>query len=440
MCQTLFTIPQQIAGVNVFGFGWLLGLWAIGTVLLVGWSLVRRGWNGETRGQLGAALVIGLAIAFILPNLMDERLGGLAIRGYGALLLVAVASGVGLSMYRAQRVGVNPEIILSLGTWFFIWGIVGARAFYVIEYWDRFQRPTVLQTVFSIINLTQGGLVVYGSLLAGGAALIVFVRKYRLPGLALADLIAPGVVLGVGLGRLGCFMNGCCYGGLSDLPWAVQFPPESPAYADQVESGTLYVHGLAFDALGTARPVIARVEPDSPAEMAGLHAGDTIEAIGRVPVKTVHEAQGQLLRVHGEGAPLEIQLANDPQPRRWTISGVPPRSRPVHPAQLYSFFDALLLCGLVLAFEPYKRRDGELTALVLTLHPISRFLLEIIRIDESAVFGTGMSISQNISIGIFLGGIALWIYLLRKPPGIAWQPRMAPSTASTPTGVRPHLA
>lgn len=440
MYQTLFTIPQQIAGIDVFGFGWLLGLWAVVTVLVVGWSLKHHGWNGETRGQLGAALIIGLAIAFILPNLMDERLGGLAIRGYGAMLLVAVSSGVALSMYRAQRVGVNPEIILSLGTWFFIWGIVGARAFYVIEYWDRFQRPTILETVFSIINLTQGGLVVYGSLLAGGAALILFVRKYRLPGLALSDLIAPGVILGVGLGRLGCFMNGCCYGGLSDLPWAVQFPPESPAYADQIESGTLYVHGLAFDPAGNARPVIARVEPDSPAEMAGLRAGETIVEVGRVPVKTVHEAQGQLLRVHGEGTPLEIRVAGDSQPKGWTISGASPRSRPVHPAQLYSFLDAILLCGLLLAYEPYKRRDGELTAMLLTLHPISRFLLEIVRIDESAVFGTGMSISQNISIGIFLGGMALWIYLLwRKPPGIAWQQRLALASGSGSPGLQPRM-
>ncbi len=87
--------------------------------------------------------------------------------------------------------------------------------------------------------------------------------------------------------------------------------------------------------------------------------------------------------------------------------------------------DALLLCFLLLAYEPYKRRDGELTALVLTLHPISRFLLEIIRVDESAVFGTGMSISQNISIGIFVGGVALWIYLLwQRPRKIAWPPHV----------------
>ena len=240
MYQTLFTIPKQIAGIDVFGFGWVLGIWAVAAVVIMAISYRRHGWSAETRSQLGAVLIVGLAIAFLLPNLMDERLGGLAIRGYGAH--AARGRGqrrVALTMYRAERVGVNPEICLSLGTWFFIWGIIGARAFYVIEYWERFQKATLSETVFAIVNLTQGGLVVYGSLLAGGVALIVFVRKYHLPGLALADLIAPGVVLGVGLGRLGCFLNGCCYGGLSELPWAVEFPPEAPAYIDQVEHGTV---------------------------------------------------------------------------------------------------------------------------------------------------------------------------------------------------------
>ena len=83
---------------------------------------------------------------------------------------------------------------------------------------------------------------------------------------------------------------------------------------------------------------------------------------------------------------------------------------------------ALLLCGFLLAYEPYKRRDGELTALVLTIHPISRFLLEIIRIDESAVFNTGMSISQNISIAIFAGGVCLWLYLFLRPSAACFWP------------------
>jgi len=421
MYQTLFVIPRQVAGVDVFGFGWLLAIWAAVSLVQLAWSLWRRGWSAEARSQLGVSLMVGLALAFLLPSLLDPELDGLAIRGYGTMLLLAVLAGVGLSVYRASRVGLDPEVILSLGTWFFIWGIVGARLFYVIQFWAKFERPTVAETIFAILNLTQGGLVVYGALLAGGAALLVFIYKHRLPGLALSDLIAPGVVLGVGIGRIGCFLNGCCYGGISHLPWAVEFPPTAPAFVDQVDRGALYVHGLIFKGQGSDSAVIERVEPGSAAERHGLKPGQKVVAVGGVSVHSVAGAQAQLLRTFGAGRVVEVEVAGDPEVKRWTISDARSRSLPVHPTQLYSFIDAVVLCLLLFAYEPYKRRDGELTALVLTIHPISRFLLETIRADEVAVLGTGMKISQNISLAVLAVGIGIWIYLFwRKPKGRAW--------------------
>ena len=71
----------------------------------------------------------------------------------------------------------------------------------MIEYWERsFHKPTLQETLLAVINIPQGGLVVYGSLIAGGTALVVFVFKYKLNGLALADLVATGVVLGMASG------------------------------------------------------------------------------------------------------------------------------------------------------------------------------------------------------------------------------------------------
>ena len=100
------------------------------------------------------------------------------IRGYGVMLLLAVAGGVGLSAYRAHRAGLDPELIFALAVWLFLSGIVGARLFYVMEYWhEKFAQPTLAKTILAIINIPEGGLVVYGSLLAGGLALMVFVRS-----------------------------------------------------------------------------------------------------------------------------------------------------------------------------------------------------------------------------------------------------------------------
>jgi phosphatidylglycerol:prolipoprotein diacylglycerol transferase len=421
MHQTLLVIPRSIGGIDVFGFGWLLALWAVAAAAVLAWSLRRYGWGAETRGQLPVLLVVGLVIAFLLPRLVDADAGGLPIRGYGVMLLVSVAAGIGVTLHRARQIDLDPEIILSLATWCFVAGIVGARLFYVIEYWPKFNSPTLGQTLLAVINLTQGGLVVYGSLLAGGAALVAFVYKHHLPGLALADLVAPGVVLGVGLGRIGCFLNGCCYGGTCELPWAVQFPAESPAYMDQAYNGKIYIHGLVFKGAADKPAVIERVEPGSPAAEQGLKAGQQVVAVNGTRVKTVDDADRALLRTFGAGTNVSIQVAGDAPAKTWRLSGEPPRSLPVHPTQLYSLIDALLLFFFLLAYEPFQRRDGELVALVLTIHPVSRFLLEIVRVDEGAVFNTGMSISQNISIAIFVGGILLWTYLLRRRPrGSAW--------------------
>jgi phosphatidylglycerol:prolipoprotein diacylglycerol transferase len=346
--------------------------------------------------------------------------------------MIAVLAGVGLPFYRGVQRGLDPEMLLSLATWMFVSGIVGARLFYVIEYWERFQKPTLMETVAGIANLTQGGLVVFGSMLAGGAAMVVFIYRHKLPGLALADLIAPGVVLGAALGRIGCFLNGCCYGGISDVAWAVEFPATSPAYIDQAQRGQLFVHGLIFKGAGSEPAEIAEVESGSPAERVGLKPGHRVIAINGRPVESVEAAQFELLGTYGEGRPLTIDVAGESPSKTWAIEGPPPRSHPVHPAQLYSMIDGLLLCFFLLAYEPYRRRDGELTALLLTIHPVYRFLVEVIRVDESAVFQTGLSISQNISIGIFLGGICLWIYVQRRPPGCLWPAPLVPARQEHP--------
>jgi phosphatidylglycerol---prolipoprotein diacylglyceryl transferase len=93
----------------------------------------------------------------------------------------------------------------------------------------------------------------------------------------------------------------------------------------------------------------------------------------------------------------------------------PNRSLPVHPTQLYSTIDALVLCLLLLAYSPFRRRDGELFALMVSIYPVTRFLIESLRSDEAPVFGTGLSISQNVSLLMLVFAAALWCYLLRQP-------------------------
>jgi len=347
MRSTLFHIPTQfdVAGMTVplIGWGLLLVLWAVGGGGVFAWHAARHGLRSAVTA-LGLPLVIVAAlIVWVLPAMADDT--GVPVRGYGVMLLAAAAAGTWLSIVRGRAMGFDADTILALAMEVFLWGLVGARLFYVIEYHDQFFRPGVglLESLSAVLNLAAGGLVVFGSLPTAAWATWRFARRRGLPLLRLADCIAPGLLVGLAIGRVGCFLNGCCYGGPCDLPWAVRFPPQSPPWFDQV-----------------ARRLL-------PAD-----------------------------------------------PPTWSL--------PVHPAQLYAAVDAGLLAVLAVAFTPLARRAGEVFALVLTLHPISRMLLEAIRVDEPPALGTPLSISQLLSLALLAAAATLWCWISTRPPEPASDP------------------
>ena len=146
MLQDLCHIPHQWLGLPVFGAGWMLILWAIVSALLLAYLWRRQGWNADTRSYLPLLLLMGLLIWLVLPRLEGVGDGGavkgLPIRGYGVMLLLGVLAGVGLAIREARRVGLDPDMVVSLCFHLFVFGILGARLFYVIEYWEpRIRQP-----------------------------------------------------------------------------------------------------------------------------------------------------------------------------------------------------------------------------------------------------------------------------------------------------------
>lgn len=425
MHSELLKIPYEWGGVPIFGFGVLLVLWAVASVISIAGLVRRHGWSAETLSALPMLLLLGAAIV-VLPRVFPD---GLPIRGYGVMLLAGIVSGVGMGMYRARKGGLDPEVILSLAIWLVVCGVIGARLFYVIEYWDeKFAGLSLRDTLLEILNVPQGGLVIYGGFIGAMLGFTVFVRKHGLPLLAMADLIAPSMMVGLAFGRIGCLLNGCCYGGQTDWPWHVTFPHDSPPYMDQASRGELL--GFRLTSTETGALVVGAVDAGSPAEAAGLKTGDAITAINGQRVDTLAEARDAMLMLYRQDGALEL-TRNGGDPVRLPPISPPPRSRPVHPTQIYSAIDAGLLGWLLWAFFPFRRRDGQCIALLLTIHPITRFLLEVIRTDEPAVFGTGLSISQNISILLLAVAAGLWWYISRRPPGVVWPlvPERAAATA-----------
>ncbi|MCR4412223.1 MAG: prolipoprotein diacylglyceryl transferase [Thermoguttaceae bacterium] len=431
MQQTLFFIPERIGGVPVFGFGVLLAVWAAASLAWMLYALVRYGWrNAETWNHALLLAVLGVVIWQVMPRIAVPG-QGLPVRGYGVLLLLGILAGTGLTVWRGRRVGLDGEKVATLCFWGVVCGIIGSRAFYVIQYWPDFQRPTLGQTLGAIVNITQGGIVVYGALIGGLVGFAVYGIKEKMPLLASLDLLAPGMLLGLAIGRVGCFLNGCCFGGACDLPWAVRFPAGSPPYLHQAEHGDLFLQGLRIAGSPEAPPIIAEVEPGSAAAEQGLAPGQRVTSINGLAVETVQAANDALLKTALQVQPVTLSVAGRETPARWSPAPLPGRSLPIHPTQLYSAIDALVLCLFLLAYDPFRRRDGELLAMFLTLYPVTRFLMEQIRTDEAKVWITHLTIGQVFSVGILAMAIALWGFLLTRAPAKAFCPE--PVTARQPT-------
>ena len=432
MRQTLFFIPDQVSGAPVFGWGLLIVIWLVAGAGILFFLLRRQGFNADTKSYLPVFVIVGLAIVFVLPNLVEAE-QGLPIRSYGVLTMLAIMSAIILANYRAKFFGVSKETIYAFAFGFCVAGFIGARLFHVIEYWDIAYRKVNLDgsfdfftTLTTILNVPQGGLVVYGSLIGGMIAFIYLVRRFHLSPLAFADFIAPSMLLGLAIGRLGCLLNGCCFGGLCDMPWAVTFPGGSPPYNQQIERGLAWGVQIGSSDTTVSTGFEGQIQ-DQPEELKvlwrtpeladrGVSLGEKIKRINNVE----NPSRSQLwaiLNLNTER--LDPVLLETKQGDIFSLPRLklPERSRPIHPTQIYSSISAFLLCFFLLAYTPFRSRDGEVFGLMITVYPLIRFLLEMIRIDEIGQFGTGLSISQLVSISLLAGVALYWAIILRQPSG-----------------------
>jgi len=415
--QTLFYLPHEIAGIPLFGAGWMLIVWAIVAVVLLAVLWRRQGWSSETVSYFPVLIVMGAAIYFVLPRLEVADLG-LPIRGYGAFMLAGVVAGVATALYRAQRQGIDADRIMSLAFWMFVAGIAGARLFFVIQKWESFQRETAFETLLATLKFTEGGLVVYGSLAGALLAFVLFCRREQLSALALGDIIGPSMLIGLAFGRIGCLMNGCCYGDVCEGgPLCISFPKYasvkqdklSPPYQHQLVLGQL--HGIRVGAGAAGNAEVTSVDPNGPAVGTGVTIGTSISRLNDRDIKSVEDAH----QVLAQGPPTLNLETPDGQHFRWTTGAFPPRSLPVQPTQIYSSINALLLFLTLWFFFPFRWKNGQVIFLTLGLYAISRFVLEMIRTDEAGYLGTYLTISQWVSVISIVAVIALGVVIYRQP-------------------------
>ena len=419
MLQTLFVIPHWLFE------GPLLIAWLIIGALVLVYLYAKNGNSNDTWSFLPVFGIVALMIHFVLPMLEVEGIDpsnpeqftklGLAIRGYGLFLLTAITAGVVLVLSRAKTVGLTTDQILGLGFWMMVTGIAGTRIFYVVQKSDDFFGDGFsLATLQNVLDMTKGGLVVYGSLIGGMVAGVTFLKLNKLPLARTADLIAPGMVIGLAIGRLGCLMNGCCFGGVCDAPLpSVTFPAGSAPYMKQLSEGELLGVTAKLSTNESAYPLVAEaIAPNSIAAELGLQAGDEFAVVIDPPFESYLRFQKE----QGAGALKGMELLGFIHSKRlgeisFPATKLPARSLNTHPTQIYSAINAGLLCLVLWFYWTVRKFDGEVFGLMLILYSIGRFLMELIRQDELGQFGTQLTISQWVSVCMVLLGAAIFVYV-----------------------------
>lgn len=168
---------------------------------------------------------------------------GIEIALYGIIIAFGMMLGLFYAVREAKRTGQNEEDYWDLATMLLIFSVIGARLYYVVFYWDMFKDDWL-----SILNIRNGGLAIYGGVLAGIITVFVFSRKKKLLFWKMADTLTPGLLIGQIIGRFGNFTNREVFGGYTDGLFAMQLPLTmvrkrdiSVDIAEHILEGTNYI-------------------------------------------------------------------------------------------------------------------------------------------------------------------------------------------------------
>jgi prolipoprotein diacylglyceryltransferase len=371
-------------------------------------------------------------VLFHIPlHLLNGAWPDIPIFGYGAMLFVAFVACILLAGWLCQREGILPaQRVQDLAVWLFVCGIIGARITFMIQY-RMYEGQTPLQLLGLFFTIWEGGLVFYGAALGGVVGYCLayhfMLRQYCVSNWKMADVIAPCAALGLALGRVGCLLNGCCYGNVAcaDCPErAIHFPLSAPPRYHLVFKKYQTAAGFTMKS-NAGEAEVDYVEPGSDAERKGLKPGDVIRKIDNRKVERNQdlaflnnpETDGwprgkndlilTVTRRQGGNAAAPAVEVTLPAFKPWTIG--------LHPTQVYETISMVLLLVVMMAYWPFRRRDGELMVIFMLAYAVHRFLNEMLRDDTAPLFD-GLTLSENGSILVFLAGLVLLAWLWRRPP------------------------
>lgn len=330
------------------------------------------------------------------PELIKLPFLDVTVKSYGLMLVIGFMAAVTVIRRLSRSFTPDPQLITNAALYSLIGGVVGARLFYVIHYFGEFKGSWL-----KVFYIWEGGLELLGGVILAIGIIFLYLLYHKLPMRRYLDVLAVGLLLALVFGRMGCFLNGCCWGKPTDLPWGVRFPYDSLAYNSQIN----------------ADPQRNRVEPH-------LHLPRD-EYLG-------------FAAENGKWYPRGLEKLTEEQ--KYEVTKGKYRCLPVHPTQLYSSAIGGLSCLLVYLFwlcgskaskagrrNRFLFKPGQTFALMFIVYGVTRFSMEFLRDDNPFEYGPwtmrviyviykGGTVSQNIGIYLALLGLVLMLLFAKLKP------------------------
>lgn len=313
------------------------------------------------------------------------------VQSYGVMMVIGFLLAVWVIRRLSRDITPDPQLITNAALYSLIAGVVGARIFYVVHYFDKFSSD-----LLSVFAIWRGGLELLGGVILAITVIALYSRYHKLPTRQYLDILAIALMLALAFGRIGCFFKGCCFGKPTDVAWSVRFPYGSDSYYNQIYPDSKR----------------GRVEPDLalPSDFFGYFDEAGSQYFGLKPYEYLTAEQKDM------------------------VDDGPYRPLSIHPTQLYSSAGGLAICFILYSFwkrsrAAAKRKDvkrlftapGSTFALMFILYSLNRFFMEFIRNDNPFEYAwwtiyKGGTVSQNLAIYMIIFGLIAMLILEKTKP------------------------